>query len=263
MSDTIRAMQRRCPNRLLNRATRAPIAMVLAIWMLQACASQQSATLDSAIRHYEAARYKQAYDSAWLARRSASGVARQEAAYVAGLSALKMDRPVTARDLLEEAAESTDRQLSGSSNVSLATLLLEDGEPLAAARAFDKAAECLTGSDAIKARRAAAAAYRTAGRPDIAQARLEGTPAPSSIGIGRFTIQGGAFHDRARATARARELSDAARRTSLGTARVIPAEVKGRAGFLVQIGSYDTRSDAESIRRMLGISGTFVARVDA
>ena len=141
MSDTIRAMQQRCPDRLLKRATRTPIVLAIAIWMLSGCAAQHSESLDSAIRDFESARYKQAYDSAWLVRRSASGLQRQEAAYVAGLSALKMDRPVTARDLLEEAAESTDRQLAGSSNVSLATLLLEDGEPLAAARAFDKAAE--------------------------------------------------------------------------------------------------------------------------
>ena len=196
------------------------------------------------------------------ARRKASGLEREEAAYVAGLSAMKMDRPVTARELLQEASASSNRQLAGTSGVTLGTLLLEDGEPLAAARAFDKASERLTGSDALKARRAAAAAYKSAGRNDIAAARLSGTPAPSPAGQGSFTIQGGAFHDRDRATARARELSNAARRTALGTARVVPARVKGKAGFLVQIGSYDTRSDAESVRRMLGIPGTFIARVD-
>lgn len=234
----------------------------MSLSLLQGCAPERSSTLDSAIRDYEAARYQQAYDSAWLARRGSSGLERQESAYVAGLAAMKMDRPVTARDLLQEAADSSDRRLAGTSGVTLATLLLEDGEPLAAARAFDKAAECLTGSDALKARRAAASAYKAAGRADIAEARLSGTPAPSPTGTGSFTIQGGAFHDRTRATARARELSNAARRTSLGTARLIPAQVKGKPGFLVQIGSYDTRSDAESVRRMLGVPGTFIARVD-
>lgn len=232
----------------------------MSLCLLSACAPKGSNSIDSAIRDYEAARYKQAYDTAWLARRASSGLKRQEAAYVAGISAMKMDRPVTARQLLEEAAATSNRQLAGTSGVTLATLLLEDGEPLAAAQAFDRAADQLTGSDALKARQAAAAAYKTAGRPDIAQSRMSGSPSPSPMVSGAFTIQGGAFHDKVRATARAKELSNAARLTSLGTARIVPARVKGKPGFLVQIGSYDTRTDAESMRRVLGIPGTFIAR---
>lgn len=255
-------MQRSCQIRPGIQVSCPPIILALFCCLLHSCAPKQSNSLDSAIRDYDATRYQKAYDSARLTRLRASGLEREEAAYVAGLSALKMDRPVTARELLQEASASSNRQLAGTSAVTLGTLLLEDGEPLAAARAFDKASERLTGSDALKARRAAAAAYETAGRDDIAAARLSGTPAPSPAGMGSFTIQAGAFHDRDRATARAKELSNAARRTSLGTARVIPARVKGKSGFLVQIGSYDTRSDAESVRRMLGIPGTFIARVD-
>ena len=86
---------------------------------------------------------------------------------------MKMDRPVTARELLQEASASSNRQLAGTSGVTLGTLLLEDGEPLAAARAFDKASERLTGSDALKARRAAASAYKSAGRNDIAEENIE------------------------------------------------------------------------------------------
>lgn len=255
-------MHRSCQIRPGIQVSYSPIILALFCCLLHACAPKQANSLDSAIRDYDASRYQQAYDSARLTRLRASGLEREEAAYVAGLSAMKMDRPVTARELLQEASASSNRQLAGTSGVTLGTLLLEDGEPFAAARAFDKASERLTGSDALKARRAAASAYKSAGRNDIAEARLSGTPAPSPAGMGSFTIQGGAFHDRDRATARAKELSTAARRTSLGTARVIPARVKGKSGFLVQIGSYDTRSDAESVRRMLGIPGTFIARVD-
>ena len=250
-----------CLFRTAARPSLLPLILMMMVCLHAGCAPQSNPSIDSAIRDYDAARYKDAYDAAWLARRGSTGVDRQKAAYVAGISAMKMDRPVTARELLQEASTSSDRRLAGTASVTLGTLLLEDGEPLSAARAFDRASERLSGSDSIKARQAAAAAYKTAGRNDIAQARLSGTPAPTASGTGAFTIQGGAFHDEARATVSARELSDAARRTSLGTARVVPAMVNGKAGFLVQIGSYANRTDAESMRRLLGVSGTFIARI--
>lgn len=222
------------------------------------CASDDR-QLDAAIGSYNAGRYQQAYDQARSARQSSSGAARGESAYIAGLAAIRIDRPLTARTYLEEAARSRDPQVSGRAEVSLGTLLLEDGEPRQAGRAFDRAAGKLTGADRVRARYRAGLAYRAAGDESAAESRLaEGA---QTLSPGRFTIQGGFFTDRLRAVRRAEALSAEGQAWSIGPATVVPTEARGTSGWAVQIGDFPTRTDAELTRRRLGDSKTFVTKI--
>ncbi|MEE2681273.1 MAG: SPOR domain-containing protein [Planctomycetota bacterium] len=225
------------------------------------CQSSKEASLDSAIRAYDTGSYQRAFDDARSSRLSSSGRKRAESAYVAGLAAMMIDRPVTARNFLEEAARSGDRVISGRANASLGTLLLEDHEPLAAARAFDQAAASLTGSDRTRARRQAGLAYEKAGMNTLARQRLsEAGPMTSSL-PGRFTIQAGFFKDRTSAVRRAEELSGLGLRLNLGSAMVVPTTARGTRGYAVQVGDFSNRAEAETARRSLGDTRTFVTKV--
>ena len=223
--------------------------------------TSNSKQLDAAIGSYNAGRFQQAYDQARRARQSSSGAARFESAYVAGLSAIRIERPLTARTYLEEATRSRDPQVSGRAEVSLGTLLLEDGEPRQAAGAFDRAAGKLTGADRVRAKYRAGLAYRAAGDESAAEARL--TNGAQALSPGRFTIQGGFFTDRLRAVRRAEQLSAEGRAWSIGPATVVPAEARGATGWAAQIGDFPTRTDAELTRRRLGDSKTFVTKIVA
>ena len=225
------------------------------------CQSTRSATLESAISAYNTGSYQRAFDEARSARQSSTGPVRAESAYVAGLAAMKIDRPVTARTLLEEAAGSRDNEVSGRASASLGTLLLEDQEPLAAARAYDQAAARLTGADRVRAQRQAGLAYRKAGMTSLAEKRLADAGQMHSVLPGRFTIQGGFFEERTRAVKRAEDLSGLGRGLALGTARIVPTSARGTSGFAVQIGDFSNRTDAEMARRTLGDTKTFIAKV--
>ena len=227
------------------------------------CQPMQSSSLESAISAYNAGSYQRAFDEARSSRQSSTGTARAEAAYVAGLAAMKIERPVTARSLLEEASKSRDDELSGKANVSLGTLLLEDHEPLAAAQAYDKASAKLTGADSARARRRAGLAYQQAGMGAAAQQRLTQTSKSDSAVPGRFTIQGGFYTERAGAVKRAEELSGISRQWRLGPAMVVPTTARGTAGYAVQVGDFANRTDAEMARRSLGDTKTFVTKIAA
>ena len=237
------------------------LALMVNLAIMPGCETTRASSLQPAIDSYDAARYQAAYDLARESRLSSSGTARCEAAYVAGLAAMKLQRPVTARSLLEEATESKDKRVAGRANVSLGTLLLEDRDPMAAARAYDRAADLLTGSDATRARHRAGLAYQQAGASEAARLRLTDSNQLASITPGRFTIQGGFYRERARAVTRAEQLSKLGRTWSIGVAKVVPTTVRGTSGYAVRIGDFSTRTDAEMTRRQLGDEKTFVTKI--
>ena len=249
----------RLPHRFLRRLW-ASLLLPASILVTTGCESG-SGQLDKAIGSYNAGRYQQAFDEARTARQSAKGELRYESAYLAGLSAIRIERPITARTYLEEASKSRDSLVAGRADVCLGTLLLDDGEPLAAARAFDRAADRLEGTDAARARRRSGLAFRAAGDETAAESRLAGNPALEPLTPGRFTIQGGFFKDRLRAVRRAEALSTSGRTWSTGPAKVILTEVRGSNGWVVQIGDFPNRTDAELTRRRLGDEKTFVTRI--
>lgn len=235
--------------------------LVASLGAISGCGSTRVVSLQPAITAYDAGRYQNAYDEARRAGQGSSGIQKSESAYVAGLAAMKLERPVTARPLLEVAAASSDTRIAGRANVSLGTLLLEDEDPLSAARAYDRAADLLTGSDAARARHRAGLAYQAAGATEAASLRLADASTLASLAPGRFTIQGGFYTERLRAVTRAQQLSKIGRSWSIGPAKVVPTTVRGTSGYAVQIGDFSNRTDAEMSRRQLGDEKTFVTKI--
>ena len=263
--DTIVAMIASC--HLRTRLAVAPLLLAVIPLVFCACAPTGTGSLGTAINDYHAGRYEDAYRLASAARGGASRMERSEASYVAGLAAARLGRTADARRLLTQAATSSDDTISGKANVSLGTVLLEDNEPLSAARAFDRASHQLFGAESSRARYLAGIAYRDAGhaleaRRRFNDAALSGSDelapqAMSAINATGFAVQAGVYGDRSNAERCARECSEQAVRAGLGTARIIPIQRQGRTFYAVQVGSFATRVDAEAARRRLGeISGT-------
>lgn len=263
--DTIETMQR-------FRSSR-PISWLLLVLAVAATGCQSNApdALDSAISLYRGGEYEQSLLDARVAMRSGSAGTRARAQYVGGLAALKCGDISTARRELTRAANAKDESVAADANLSLATLLLDEDEPAAAARALDAASKTLTGSDRTEAIYQAGLAWRVAGDARKARTRLD-TVAQSSTSdradsarvmhaATGFAIQAGFFSDSANANRCAQRLAEAARGSGLGTVRVIRVKRSGKAFNVVQIGSFATRTDAEHARRRLGFSPSVVERV--
>ncbi len=226
------------------------------------CAQKGQSGLDQALSSYNVGNYQQAYDQAQSARYRGSSGDRAEAAYVGGLAAVRLGRTASARTLLDQAVQSRDSNVAGQAGVTLGTVLLDDGEPLQAARAFDAAANHLQGDELARTRMLAGIAYRDAGYAADARKRFDaasrstsgdlGTRAANEITRTGFTIQAGAFSTREAAVAHAETVSTAARSRGMPQASVIRSVRDGKVRWVVQLGNYPDRAVAQSNLDRLG-----------
>lgn len=288
-------MPSRVPARSISKSALVGIALV-ALALLPACVTGPSATasIDRAIADYDAGRFAAAFSEAErAASRGGDAIARDEAAYLAGLSAFRLGRDVDARRWLTTSSTSADAWLAGQSLVTLGSVESRGGDDRAAARAFVRAAERLPDPDeAARARAAAGWAYRALGddanaKDQFALAKVPaGGPSPSALPprislpasgtpplvdrpsipppTGAFTIQAGAFRDADRARSRAAEIGDRARELGLGSPAVrSKRSAAGGEIWVVQVGRFADRASAERIKTKLGSVNLSVERVTA
>ena len=239
------------------------VLVLLALFasLLQACGPQRSSTLDEACRNYRLGKYQVAMDQAMSSRYTGSSRDRLEAAYIAGLAAARLGDHDTARDMLGKAVVSPDRSVAGNANATLGTVLLAVGQPLQAARCFDRASELLTGDDVSRARMDAGHAYKDAGLLTEARKRFDAAGETSNVTQRRrsqqeievtgFAIQAGAFLEWDNAMEHAGKVSAEAIRVGMPQARIISVQRGDRRLHLVQLGSYPDRSWAAAERRKL------------
>lgn len=289
-------MPSRVPARSIVQSALVGIALV-ALALLPACVTGPSATasIDRAIADYDAGRFAAAFSEAErAASRGGDAIARDEAAYLAGLSAFRLGRDVDARRWLTTSSTSADAWLAGQSLVTLGSVESRGGDDRAAARAFVRAAERLPDPDeAARARAAAGWAYRALGddanaKDQFALAKVPaGGPSPSALPprtslpasdtpplvdrpsippppTGAFTIQAGAFRDSDRARSRAAEIAGRARELGLGSPAVrSKRSATGAEMWVVQVGRFADRASAEKIKTKLGSVNLSVERVTA
>ncbi|MDG2031101.1 MAG: SPOR domain-containing protein [Phycisphaerales bacterium] len=251
------------------------VLCLAAILFSSACAPRADTGLDSALASYDAGDFESAYDQAQSARYGGSSRDRTEAAYIGGLAATRLGRTGSARVMLEQATSSSDPEIAGRAGVTLGTVLLDDGEPLQAARTFDSAATHLHGEDLARTRMLAGIAYRDAGYAADARKRFDAASRSSSGDLGSraaneisrtgFTIQAGAFSSKDSAVAHATTVSTAARPRGMPTATVVKSVRNGKVRWLVQIGNYPDRAVAQSNLDRLGggLGNPYVTAISA
>jgi len=241
--------------------------LALAVLTLGGCASPQhgptgSDGLSAAIADYEAGRYEAARLAATDVAIRGNGVERDAGQYIAGLAAYRLGDTDEAERRLSSASTSRDVTTAAKAKAALGLVHLSMDHPRDAAVLFEAAAPGLSGPDADQAAQFARTARIAAGDdPDATAPRI--ARGASSVGFGSystphgaggtsFSLQVGAFEERDRAEAAAREARSLADR-SLGDVRITPhADSRGRRLYFVQLGRFTTRAEATRARTDLG-----------
>lgn len=234
---------------------------LLAVFVLIAgceSAPKTGGRLEGALQHYDSQRYNLAHQEAVEALRSTgvSAQEREQAAYVAGMSAFRMGDMDEAELRFNAVLSTSDRAMLGSAQAMMGQIRLEQNRASEAAVFFERAQLSLAGEDARQARRYAAMAKYESGDITAMQrwydeaGRAGSTGATSTSG---FTLQVGAFQDRRRAEQAATDVTESTRRFGYGRVHIRQsADSRGRTLYLVQLGQFPTRQAATSARATIG-----------
>ena len=229
-------------------------AMIVLVVSVAGCQKTGGGSmLDQARQDYETGRYTVAYRRAERAVSSASGLDEDRAAYIAGISAARLNKTAEAERYLRQAKRSGDPDIAGRACAQLGLLRLDGGRPQSAARLFTRAQSLLDGEQARQAARHAARAYDEAGDMDQARKwRAIGWPNRYGNKGGAFSVQIGAFHEKERARQAAAEVRSEALGEGLAPVRVVPRhDDRGRMLYLVQLGRFTSHSAADMARSRL------------
>lgn len=197
---------------------------------------------------------------------------RDQAAYTAGLAAIRLEQPQKAQELLLRAAEGPDVAVRADALVALGRLYDANDEHALAAEAMLKAADLLQGDQRAQALLAAASSQQKLNRlPQGRTTLVRARGAATSPGLKRqierqmlgtgYTIQVGAYTDEAEAQRAAEELIDPATAARLGPPKLSSVQ-DARTGqwlTLVQVGEFTTFASAQEAQRRLGAEGSMVA----
>lgn len=243
------------------------LAVVMTIGaMLGGCATlNDSPDLAKASSAYQAGEYARTYQLASPLASTYIGEGSYHAAYLAGLSAEQLGRPSTAAMYLRMASRSDDKTLSGDAAAALGMLYAKQGRYRESAEALKQAAGQLTGENQAHAYFYEGIAEQKLGlwsqaRMHLVIARSK-TNSPSfqqqineQIDVTGYTLQTGAFSDRARAKAAAQKLAEKARGKQIGLPRLVRSDSSSGNGSLtlVQIGQFSSFDSANHARQILG-----------
>jgi len=228
------------------------------------CAGGSKARMSEVYTAYNSGQYQTAFQRAGALAESGSRKTSQEAAYMAGLSAYRMENLTTATHYLRRAAAARDSGLAGDAYATLGLVYAQQGDSLQAARAFARAAKLLTGEDQANAYYYAAVSAQKTGQwsqgrsylmlarsaTESAETRERIAQALSTTG---FTLQTGFYALQANAEREAQRIAPKAAQLSMGYPRVVPAtDGRGQPGYLVQVGQYSSYASATSARQRFG-----------
>ena len=130
---------------------------VLAIASATACQSAQPDRLDGAITSYEAKNWKQSLEQSIVVQNDSSGIVRDQAAFLAGLSAYQLGNYSEAQTRFQISEQSMDAQTAGDSKVMLGDLMVHQKRYGDAANYYDAAGDKLSGNASRRAKDLAAA----------------------------------------------------------------------------------------------------------
>ena len=214
--------------------------------------------------HYQRGDYARAQTAAARAAATAGGTQRDLAHYMAGMSAYRLNNYPTAARYLSVAVNSRDRSLAADARSTLGLIYAAQGRYAPAADMLLRSADLHTGEDRAQAYFYAGTAQQKLGR--WPQARTSLILAQRStrdqgllkqvnqhLAVTGYTIQVGAFANRANADNAARTYAGKASRAGLGRVLVTPStDSRGHVVNLVQVGRYATFNAANTARTRLG-----------
>jgi tetratricopeptide (TPR) repeat protein len=230
------------------------------------------------VRSFEAGRYAEAYDLASKASQKGTGFKRDQAALIAGLSAQALNRNAEAEKFLEPLVTSGDPKVNAEASAALGLVYAEAGKHDQAVELLSKAGRDLEGDQAARAFMYAGDSYKSLGKTSeargmwsLAQTKVTNdaglrvrigdrlsaaTTPPTPPGPGtapikspaatQFTVQVGAFSNFTNAQ---KQLS---RFRAYGSPRVVEVNRGGKKLFVVRVGQYNNRTDADRVAKNIG-----------
>ena len=130
---------------------------LIAVVNATACQSAQPDRLDGAISSYESKNWKQSLEQASVVQNETSGTVRDQAAFLAGLSAYQMGNYAEAQTRFQISEQSMDAETAGESKVMLGDVMVHQKRYGDAANYYDAAANKLSGEASARAKALAAA----------------------------------------------------------------------------------------------------------
>lgn len=242
--------------------------LALALAALGGCASNRAAgggampDMKAVMADYESGRFLDAYTGAVSLYRRSVVPERDEAAYLAGLSAYRLQRYEDADRYLSPLVRIASTDVAGRAAGTMGLVELERGRYREAAEYFRKAADRLEGQGKAEAAYRAGLAYKESNSPSLARvqfiiARGASTDPAFQARVDRelrtsgYTLQLGVFAGRANAEKMVREFL-ASRAASIGEPRVVTAEGdRGETLYFVHVGTFNSYSAAIRGRALL------------
>ncbi len=251
------------------RIARRLAAPLLAAAVSAGCATTPLGPPPRATEAYERGDYNVALAQASAEYHRTRGDRKDAAALIAGLSAHALGRLDDAERWLRPLVDHPDREIAARAGAALGLVRAEQGRHASAAALLSSAARKLEGDAAARAHFHAAESFAAIGNLDSARlhyrlARVGGEGAIDDLAADRleladFAIQLGAFRDAGNARALAASVAPRTRALGLGAPRVIERPTDTTPWYLVQVGSYETRSAAEADRARLGPTAVVAA----
>lgn len=216
------------------------------------------------VSDYESGRYSEAQHRATLVSRDPGR--NMEASLIAGLAAYELGDDAEARRWLMPVTRASDRELAGRAAATLGLLARTRSDHENAAAFLSQACSHLTGNEAARAGLHAGDAYRALGRIDAARMQYHLALALASdpelisslktrTDTTAYTVQVGAYRSLDNAKRSRNELAAKTDRLGLGIPQVVIDQAPGgQSLYLVQVGEFTSRRDADDARRSLGIS---------
>lgn len=247
------------------RARRAALLLAAAatvVW--SGCQSARPQASEEALARYEAQDYQNALRLARASHQRTAGAKRDEAAFIAGMSAYELKRYDEAAAWLRPVTRSADAAIAGRASATMGLIAASQGVYATAALDLMAAGRKLEGDEGARALLMAGDCYRLLGRLDAAtsayaagkgkaqSAALKGTLASRQESTA-YTVQFGAFSSYANATrALDRARMSAAAQGLPAPSIVSSTDVTGQTLYLVQVGKYETKDQAAAARVRMG-----------
>lgn len=263
---------------------------------LAGCGPEPAVGLDDALRAYDSGRFAESLRIAGdVQRESQDQGLRQQAAYVVGCSAIELGRSAQARDALAIASRSQDPVVAGRALAKQGELAVAERRWSDAASDYSAAGAKLPGSDgdraralareasakALDANRVPPAPPKAATQPadakpaqpkvagsapvevkpvEVAPVEVKPAPLPTGNDDAPWTVSAGVFSTETAARQRATNVAKDAKRAKLPTPRVVRVPSSDARAWVVEVGSFPSRDDAEAARKRISLADSAVVR---
>lgn len=229
-----------------------------------------TATIDDVTALYESGQYQAALETAEPIARDRYRDDRYEGAYIAGLSAQALGQLRDADWLLNRAMASPDAPLAVDAADALGLVYSQQGRYSEAQRVLLWAAERLEGERQARAYFYAGIAQQKLGQWSQARttlilargiSRIDGfrDQIAQQISVTGWTLQVGAFTDRARARTQAESIAAKSRDMRLGLPRLVDGTASsGESVTFVHVGQFSSYQSATRHRDALGAPGVII-----